>query len=294
MSVRFDVEASAAEALSDALLDAGALSVDATDPLAGTADEQTVFAEPADAAPVWWSVSRLTALFDAPTDASAVVGRAASAIGCAIPDVEISEVAEKDWVLATQAQFQPIRIADGFWIVPSWSVAPDPSAVNLSLDPGVAFGTGAHPTTRLCLAWLREHVAEGMSMIDYGCGSGILAIAAALLGAAPVAGTDIDPQAVKAARDNAAANGVDIRFTRVDALAPGRFDIVVANILANPLRVLAPALAARAAAHGNIALSGILAGQADDVVDAYSPWFAMQTASADDGWVLLTGRRRDG
>ena len=182
----------------------------------------------------------------------------AQALAQPIPPHEIFPIAEQDWVRQTQAQFGPIEIARGFWIVPSWSAVPDPGALNLRLDPGLAFGTGSHPTTRLCLEWLREHLAGGESVLDYGCGSGILAIAAAKLGADRVMGIDVDPQAVRASAHNARENDVDAAFVEPDALPAATYEVVVANILANPLIVLAPAIAQRVVAGGRIALSGIL------------------------------------
>ncbi len=196
---------------------------------------------------------------------------------------------------ATQAQFGPIRIADDFWIVPSWAEAPAPDALVLRLDPGLAFGTGSHPTTCLCLEWMRAHIRGGESLLDYGCGSGILAIAGARLGAGRVVGTDVDPQAVRASADNARANGLDLRsgatFVLPDGLAPGEFDIVVANILANPLTLLAPALAMRVRTGGRIVLSGILEAQAAAVAAAYARWFNIGPHDVRDGWVLLAGER---
>lgn len=293
VALRFDVEAALAEAWADALLDAGARSVDAADPRAGTAGETAIFAEPAGADPQWWPMSRLTALCDAAADPEAILGAAARSLGRTPPPFETFPIADRDWVRATQDQFGPIRITDEFWIVPSWCSPPRADALNLVLDPGLAFGTGAHPTTRLCLLWLVEHVRRGASVLDYGCGSGILAIAAAKLGAGRVVGADIDPQAVRASVENARANGVRADFALVDALAPGRYSIIVANILANPLRLLAPALAGRASAGGSIALSGILASQADDVTAAYAPWFDMSIWRRDGDWVLLSGAKAE-
>jgi SAM-dependent methyltransferase len=178
-----------------------------------------------------------------------VAARRASA-RASIPAHEIFPIAEQDWVRQTQAQFSPIEIARGFWIVPSWSAVPDPDALNLRLDPGLAFGTGSHPTTRLCLEWLREHLGGGESVLDYGCGSGILAIAAAKLGADRVMGIDVDPQAVRASTHNARENNVDAAFVEPDALPAATYEVVIANILANPLIVLAPAIAQRVVAGG--------------------------------------------
>lgn len=288
----FDVAAADAARWSDALLDAGVWSVDATDPRAGTPDEAAVYAEPAGVNPTWWPITRLTALCDARVEPAAIIGAAAQSLARDAPAFESVHVADRDWVRATQAQFRPIRIDDKLWIVPSWCKAPRADAVNVVLDPGLAFGTGAHASTRLCLRWLAGTVAAGDSVLDYGCGSGILAIAAAKLGARRVVGADIDPQAIRASTNNAQVNGVRAEFALVDALAPERFARVVANILANPLRSLAPALADRTNAGGFIALSGILAAQADDVIADYAPWFRLAVWRRDDGWVLLSGARR--
>lgn len=290
-AVRFDVEAAAVDRWSDRLLEAGALSVDAADPRAGTAGETAVFDEPGAASERWWPTARLTALLDPEMDAVSLLHRVAALADEPMPAYETFPVADRDWVRATQAQFGPLRIEDDLWIVPTWCAPPNPAAVNVILDPGVAFGTGSHPTTRLCLAWLRARVQPGCSVLDYGCGSGILAIAAARLGAARATGVDIDPQALRAGAGNASQNGVDVTFAHADALPDGRFDIVVANILANPLRLLAPALAARTERGGAIALAGILAAQAADVRAAYARWFDLAVWRAEDGWVLLAGRR---
>ncbi|HET7135796.1 MAG TPA: 50S ribosomal protein L11 methyltransferase [Casimicrobiaceae bacterium] len=291
-ALRFDVSADDAERWSDALLDAGALSVDATDPRVGTAEESPVWGEQTPGPREWWPVTRLTALCNDDGQASTMLHDAAAAVARGIPSFETYRVADRDWVRETQAQFAPIRIRDDFWIVPSCCAPPRRDALNVILDPGLAFGTGSHPTTRLCLEWLAAQHMRGLSLLDYGCGSGILAIAGALLGASPVVGTDIDPQAIVASRANAAANGAGARFVHVDALDGERYLRVVANILARPLAVLAPAFAARTQPGGRIALSGILANQADDVMDAYAPWFDMACARTEDGWVLLDGRRR--
>jgi ribosomal protein L11 methyltransferase len=291
VALRFDIEAGVADAWSDALLEAGALSVEAADARAGSADESAVFDERQTTQPQWWPISRLTAICLEEDDPDALVRRAARSIAHPPPAYETSVVPDRDWVRETQAQFQPIRIEDDFWIVPTWCKPPTDDAINVVLDPGLAFGTGAHPTTRLCLSWLRVNVRSGCSLLDYGCGSGILAIAAALLGARRVTGTDIDPQAVRAAADNARLNGVNGAFTLVDALPGQSCDIVVANILASPLRLLAPALSARTRTGGRIALAGILSAQADDVIAAYAPWFAMSRWQTLEGWVLLAGTR---
>lgn len=291
LALRFDAPAAAALAWSDALLDAGALSVDLSDPFAGTDDEAPIFGEPGTASEDAWALSRVNALFAAGSDPAAVVAQVAHEAALAVPSYEVVPVAEEDWVRNTQAQFGPIEIARGFYVVPSWVEPPDPAALNLRLDPGLAFGTGSHPTTRLCLEWLRETVRGGEALLDYGCGSGILAIAAAKLGAGRVTGVDLDPQAILASRANAAANDVAATFVEPDGLGAGRFDIVVANILANPLMLLAPALATRVDASGRIALSGILQAQQDDVIAVYAPWFTLAASRASEGWVLLVATR---
>jgi ribosomal protein L11 methyltransferase len=295
LALHFDASAADADAWADALLAAGALSVDVTDPSAGTADEAPLYGEPGEPSAGLWPCNRLTALFAPGVDAAAALAAAGRAARLPPPPYDTHPVAEQDWVRATQAQFAPIAIAGRLWVVPSWCAPPDPGAVNLVLDPGLAFGTGSHPTTRLCLAWLATSLAGGERVLDYGCGSGILAIAAAKLGAGEVVGVDVDPQAIVASRANAAANGVAGTFTtpdELDASAPARFDVLVANILANPLVLLAPALAARVREGGRIVLSGILAPQAGAVAAAYAPWFIISVWDGDDGWVALAGTRR--
>ena len=198
-------------------------------------------------------------------------------------------VAEQNWVQLTQSQFDPIRVSERLWIVPSWHESPDPAAINLILDPGMAFGTGSHPTTRLCLEWLERNVSASASLLDYGCGSGILAIAAARLGAGRVAGVDIDPQAVESARANAERNGVTALFADSARPVAGEYDLVVANILSNPLRVLAPAICAHVRSGGRLALSGILREQAEEIIGIYAQWLPMTVADTREDWVCLSG-----
>jgi len=295
LAFAFESRAADADAWSDALLEAGALSVDLADPQADTAAEQALYGEPGTPADLRWPRCTLTALFDGDADVDAALAAAAAALGRRAPAGTLATVPDADWVRLTQAQFEPIRIADRLWIVPSWCQPVDPAAHNLVVDPGLAFGTGSHPTTRLCLQWLASDLAAGESVLDYGCGSGILAIAAARLGAGTVVGTDVDPQAIAASIANARANGVDAEFVLPEALAArgrGAFDVVVANILTNPLRLLAPALAARVRPGGRIVLSGILEAQADEVVAIYADWFNIGVWRADEGWVALAGTRR--
>jgi ribosomal protein L11 methyltransferase len=198
-----------------------------------------------------------------------------------------------DWVQQSRDQFQPIRISDRVWIVPTWHAAPDSAAINIALDPGAAFGTGSHPTTRLCLQWLEAVLANGRpsSLLDYGCGSGILAIAGMKLGASEAVGVDIDVQAIEAARFNACQNKVDIDFATTDHRLDYLADITVANILANPLKVLAPLLAAHTRPGGKLALAGLLDQQADELISIYQPWFELAVWQSDEGWSCLAGRR---
>lgn len=295
ISVTLQADADKAEALSDALMDAGALSVSIEDADAGTAAEKPQFGEPGHLPTALWDHSRVIALFDGDIrdDAlRAALAEAAHAAGFpGLPPFTTETVAEQNWVQLTQSQFDPIRITDRLWIVPSWHTAPDAGAINIELDPGMAFGTGSHPTTRLCLEWLCEAVTPGCSVLDYGCGSGILGIAAARLGAGDVLGIDIDDKAIEAARDNATRNQARMRLQHSAVPLGDTFDLVVANILTNPLCVLAPAIAARLAPGGRIALSGVLEPQAEQVIEAWAPFVALHVGAAADGWIRLEGRR---
>ena len=273
LAVTLEVEAAQAEAFSEALMEEGAQSVWLGEPGAPR--------------------SRLHALLEERADAAALVARAAAAAGLARPPFEARPVADEDWVRATQAQFAPLCLENRLWIVPSWHEAPrDPAAAVVRLDPGLAFGTGSHPSTRLALAWLARELQAGASLLDYGSGSGILAIAAAKLGAARVDGVDLDPQALATAAENARANGVALRVFLPEQLPPGAYDVVVANILSQPLILLEPLLAARTRRGGRIALSGILDAQSAEVAVAYAGDFEMRVAASEEGWDLLEGVRR--
>lgn len=291
-SVSFLTDASHAEPVCDALLDVGALSASIEDADAGTPDERPQFGEPGSIVSSGWNRSRIIALLEPDADVGALLARASVAAGLAgAPAWTVEEVAEQNWVRLTQSQFDPIRVSERLWIVPSWHAAPDPAAVNLVLDPGMAFGTGSHATTRLCLEWLERNVRSGCSVLDYGCGSGILAIAAARLGAGTVAGVDIDPLAVEAARANAERNGVMATFHDSAQPVAGAYDLVVANILSNPLRLLAPAICAHVRRGGRLALSGILREQADEIMTIYGQWLPMQVADFCEDWVCLAGTK---
>jgi len=290
LSVTLTAEAIRAEALSESLMDAGALSVSIEDADAGTEHEKPQFGEPGHINERLWDHSKVIALFDKQIDLAVALSAAASAVGLeTVPDFSIEEIAEQNWVQLTQSQFEPIRIDDRLWIVPSWHDAPNRDAINIEMDPGMAFGTGSHPTTRLCLQWLLDAVKPGDSVLDYGCGSGILGIAAAKLGAGSVLGVDIDEHAVTASRANAERNGVTARWLSSAQQLAGQYDLVVANILTNPLCVLAPGIAARVAPGGQLALSGVLAAQAGQVIAAYAPWIALRVGDEHDGWIRLEG-----
>ena len=280
-----------AEALAAALEEAGALSTDLADADAGTPDESPLFGEPGAEVSVW-PRCRVTALFPADASVDEAIGRAVQAIdGPALAAASIDRLEDADWVAQTQRQFTPIRAGERLWIVPTWHEAPDPAATNVVLDPGAAFGTGSHPTTRLCLAWLEHEVRAGDTVLDYGCGSGILAIAAMKLGAARAFGVDVDPLALEAARYNARRNSVALEVHDARDPLPGRARITVANILANPLRMLAPVICGHTESPGRIALSGILEEQAAAVIDAYREGAALEIAGREAGWVLLAGPR---
>jgi len=289
-SVSFLTDASHAEPLCDALLEVGALSASIEDADAGTPDEKPQFGEPGSVNSPGWDRSRVVALLEPDTDVAALLAAAGAQIGLTeVPAFTVEIIEEQNWVQLTQSQFDPIRVSERLWIVPSWHESPDPAAVNLILDPGMAFGTGSHPTTRLCLEWLERVVSDQVSVLDYGCGSGILAIAAARLGAGRVAGVDIDPQAVEAARANAERNGVTALFADSAEPVAGQYDLVVANILSNPLRVLAPAICAHVRSGGQLALSGILREQAEEIIGIYAQWLPMQIADTREDWVCLSG-----
>ncbi|HWS76447.1 MAG TPA: 50S ribosomal protein L11 methyltransferase [Quisquiliibacterium sp.] len=287
---------------SDALLEAGALSVQAEDADADSPDEQALYGEPGiPAVRAGWERTRLTALLAEDEEPAALLSRAAAEAGLPVPGAcEVRELADRDWVGASQAQFAPIPVGDRLLITPSWHVEalrsgeanrPDDGRVTIVLDPGLAFGTGSHPTTHMCLQWLGENLRPGERVIDYGCGSGILAIAAALLGAARVVGVDIDPQAVTSTRANAQVNGVDLDVRLSTEPPPEPADVVVANILSNPLKVLAPMLSSLVAPGGRLVLAGLLDRQAAEVAAAY-PDIELAVYAEREGWACLAGPKR--
>ena len=273
LALTLEVEAAQVEALSDALMEQGAQSVWIEEPERPR--------------------SRLHALLAQEADPAALLGSAAAQAGIQAPAFALQPIADQDWVRATQAQFAPLCLGSRLWIVPSWHEAPcDPHAAVVRLDPGMAFGTGSHPSTRLVLRWLARTLAPGASVLDYGCGSGILAIAAAKLGSVRIDAVDVDPLALAATMDNARANEVELRALPPERLPPGDYDVVVANILSQPLMVLEPLLAARTRRGGRIALAGILAAQSAEVVAAYAGDFDARVVASEEGWDLVEGQRR--
>jgi ribosomal protein L11 methyltransferase len=286
-----------AEALSEALMDVGALSVSVEDADEGTDAERPLFGEPGmEPTEAAWDHSRVVALTDEADDQAVIVAAAAGQVGLPnLPKFTTRKVENQDWVRLTQSQFAPIHIGKNIWVVPSWHEAPDPTALILELDPGLAFGTGSHPTTRLCMEWLEANPAPGKTVLDYGCGSGILAMVAKKVGAGEVVGVDIDPQAIESAADNAQRNHCEIAYFLPDTFAESqhaaqKFDIVVANILSSPLKLMAPMLSGRVAPGGALILSGVLARQAEEVAAAYAPFIKLGVWAEQDGWVALHGR----
>lgn len=279
------------ELICDALMALDALSVSVEDADAHTDQEQALFGEPNMPAPAaGWLRSHLIALFAdeaQATDAAKLLALQTFFENCAL--LSINVVPEQDWVRLTQSQFEPVPITPAFWVVPSWHEPPAGAQWVLRLDPGLAFGTGTHPTTRMCLKWIAEHPPMGQRVLDYGCGSGILAIGAAMLGAASVSAVDIDPDAVIAAQANAVANHVELNLGLPDT-AWGQYPLVVANILAAPLKVLAPLLCSHVAAGGTLLLAGILDRQTEDIQAAYQPYLDLQVADTQEGWVLMRGQ----
>jgi len=271
LAVTLQIDAEAAEALSEALLEAGADSVSLDHP---------------DAPRV-----ALKALFSPRLEAAALLASASAACGLATPAFTVERLEDDDWVRRSQAQFAPVQVGTRLWVGPTWH-KPPPGIATVTLDPGLAFGTGSHPTTRLVLRFIERSVTGGERVLDYGCGSGILAIAAAKLGAGRIGATDIDPGALETAAANALANRVALELCAPQDLGPGLYDIVVANILAQPLIVLAPLLAARTAPRGRLALSGILESQAAEVAQAYAVWFDVGASQTEEGWALVEGRRK--
>lgn len=281
-----EVDKSSNEKAEQALLDAGALSVTLKD-----AEDNPVL-EPAPGETPLWDKLILTGLYDASINTRELKQSIQTDLGKHIP-VRIEQLEDKDWVRAWMDSYQPMQFGDRLWVCPRHIQPPDPHAINLMLDPGLAFGTGTHPTTSLCLQWLDQAELNNKTVLDFGCGSGVLAIAALMMGAKHCDGTDIDPQALQASEDNARENLVLEKLTvsLPEDMPDKMYDIVLANILAAPLVELAPKLSSHCKADGYIALSGILENQAQSVLDAYRPWFNLDPPAVQDEWIRITGRR---
>jgi ribosomal protein L11 methyltransferase len=280
------------EVVSDALMELDALSVTVEDADAETEDEQALFGEPGMPPPrAGWQRSILKALYpDQPSATEAATVLLAQDFATDLHVQGLVTVDEQDWVRITQAQFKPVPITESFWIVPSWHEAPAQAKIIMRLDPGLAFGTGTHPTTRMCLRWVAQHGREDGRVLDYGCGSGILAIAAGLMGAKTIDAVDIDPAAVQSTQQNAQANGIEMRAGLPD-LAHGQYQLVLANILATPLKLLAPLLCGHLAGGARLLLAGLLERQAEEIAAVYAPWIELQVSDREDGWVLMSGRK---
>ena len=288
LQLRLAIEPEQAAELENALLEVGAVSVTFMD-----AADQPIFEPDLNTTPLW-SHTHLLALFEGDVDETELIAHLRWLLGAELPEHHLEHIEDQDWERSWMDNFHPMRFGRRLWIVPSWHAAPEPDAVNLLLDPGLAFGTGTHPTTALCLEWLDAQTLAGEQVLDFGCGSGILAIAALLLGADHAIGTDIDIQAIEASRDNAKRNGIaEDRFALYlpEQLPAGQSDTVVANILAGPLVALAPQIIERVKPGGRLALSGILAEQADDVRAAYADAFRLDPTAEKDGWVWISGTR---
>jgi ribosomal protein L11 methyltransferase len=277
------------DVLSDALDALDALSVSVEDADAQTPAEQALFGEPGMPPPKdGWQRSRMVALFAQEAQAQEALHLLSAQDffeGCRILGVQA--VADQDWVRLTQSQFSPVEITPDFWIVPTWHEPPAQARQIIRLDPGLAFGTGTHPTTRMCLRWIAQHGVQGQRVLDYGCGSGILAIGAAKYGASDIDAVDIDEAAVMSTVLNAEANGVNL-VAGLPEKAQGLYQTVLANILATPLKVLAPLLCSYVAPSGALVLAGILERQADELKAAYAPWIQLEVADSEDGWILMT------
>jgi ribosomal protein L11 methyltransferase len=292
VNLKIQASASYADIISDALIELGALSSSIEDAYLNSENEEALFGEPNIPSNTLWQNNTIESLFDDSVSVYTIIDALKTITGLSQIDYTIESIEEQNWVSLTQSQFEPINILNKLWIVPSWHTSPDPNAMNIMLDPGLAFGTGSHPTTHLCLAWLINEVSENDRVLDYGCGSGILSIAAKKCGAKEVVGVDIDPQAIIASTQNAKQNHVNIQFYNSESSFNFEADIVVANILSSALSVLAPIIAKACKPHGKIALSGILREQIEMLTEIYSVWFNLNTPIEREGWILMSGYKK--
>ena len=291
-ALEFEVSGADVEALSDALFDAGALSIDVTDADEGSVKERAIYLEPGEEILLSWGYNLVVGLFDKDIEVADIF----SFVSDVLQPLQLSPpqtrlVDDQDWVRLTQQQFQPIQITKRLQISPSWSAVKVTSEINIILDPGLAFGTGSHPTTQLCLHWLESNLVSGQAVIDYGCGSGVLGIAAKMFGAGRVVGIDIDEDALAASQYNALRNEVDLEVVPAGDSFNEQVDIVIANILPSPLKVLAPLLRQLVKPGGDIVLSGILVSHEQELLSIYGQWFEMSTFQTMDDWVCLQGTK---
>ena len=292
INLKIRASAAYAHSMSDALIELGALSCSIEDSYLNSENEEALFGEPNIPSNTIWQHNTVESLFNADVSIDTIINELKTITGLSNIDFTVESVEEQNWVALTQSQFEPISVSDQLWIVPSWHTSPNPDAINIVLDPGLAFGTGSHPTTHLCLEWLIKEVSISDHVLDYGCGSGILSIAAKKCGAKEVIGVDIDPQAIIASTHNAKENHVGIQFYNSELPLTFEADIVVANILSSALSVLAPLIAKACKPQGKIALSGILKEQVDMLTEIYSAWFNLNKPIEREGWILLTGTKK--
>ena len=284
--------AESAEKTTDYLIDLGALSASIQDKNLNQNNEEIIFGEPHNGPQQYWQENSINALFDENIEIDKIKSKLEKFLNQEIK-VIVSRVEDQDWVKTSQDQFHPICIRDKFWIIPTWHNLKLRNGINLILDPGLAFGTGSHPTTHLCIEWLIDHVNKNNRVLDYGCGSGILAIAAKKIGCQSVLGVDIDPQALIASKDNATLNNVTIELAASSEPIEIKADLIVANILSSALSILAPALAGYCKPNGMIALSGILEVQENDIKEIYKEWFDIINITRKEGWVCISGIRHN-
>ena len=289
INLTFFAEEKDIDLLSEELESSGALSIFIQDKNLNNSNEELIFGEPHSGPNKFWATSQIQALFSDSVDIKRIQHELISNFKDINFVFNTSFVSETDWVKLSQSQFKPICIKNRIKIVQSWNEIENPKLINIILDPGLAFGTGAHPTTHLCTEWLIDNVSKEKKVLDYGCGSGILAIAAHKLGAKMVKGVDIDPQAIIASKENGAINQCDIQWLNTDKNFKFQADLVIANILSSALSVLAPLLASYCSPKGKIALSGILESQESQIKKIYSPWFKFEKTLKSEGWICLSG-----
>ena len=292
INLKIRATAAYAHIISDALIDLGALSSSIEDSYLNSKNEEALFGEPNIPSNTIWQDNTVESLFDNSVSIDTIINKLKTMTGLSNIEYTLESVEEQNWVTLTQSQFKPICIFDKLWIVPSWHTTPNPDAINIILDPGLAFGTGSHPTTHLCLEWLIKEVNITSRVLDYGCGSGILSIAAKKCGAKEVTGVDIDPQAIIASTHNAKENHVDIQFYNSESPLIFEANIVVANILSSSLSLLAPIIANACKSQGKIALSGILKEQVEMLTEIYGAWFNLNEPVEREGWILLSGTKK--